>query len=445
MKRILIPLSGVVLIIFVVLLLPQLLPSNAGPAGLYVLLLLMDVYLWLSFKETLKKTSRPVAVILGLFYWLPSLLMGGAALAMLAEHFGFWNQTVRIWLFAFVGISYASKILPAIFLLLSDFFRVVNWLFLRAFTNKTQPRPQWHQLNRSRFLRYIGLLGGGLIFSSMLAGMIRWVYDFRIHRVKIPLHGIGKAFNGYKIVQISDLHLGSWSSTEPLDEVVAIIKSLKADLVVFTGDLVNYHTGETKPFGPILKKIKPPDGVLAVLGNHDYGNYVTWESDDAKRQNMDDLYSFFHEIGWRLLNNETVVIKRDGDSMAVTGVENWGANPRFPKRGDLQHALKDLDEQIEARILLSHDPTHWQHIVSKSFPSIGLTLSGHTHGMQMGYEGKNFRWSPAQYVYRYWAGLYKHPATDQYLYVNRGLGHIGYPGRIGIRPEITLIELAVGG
>lgn len=445
MKRLLLPVGVVVVILILLLFMPRFVPIGAGPAWLYALLLLMDVYLWLSLKSALQRINPMIALLMGILFWLPAILISGAAITLFFEHFAFWHPTLRVWLFAFVGVTYASKILPAFFLLLSDVLRLSGWLVRQAITPNPKPFAGWGSISRSSFLRYIGLLGGGLIFSSLLTGMIRWVYDFKVHRVALPLRGLGRAFAGYKIVQISDLHLGSWTSAEPLEEAIKQINALNPDLVVFTGDLVNYQTGETGPFGKKLQAIKAPDGVIAVLGNHDYGNYITWNSDTEKQKDHDKLLAFYKEIGWQLLNNDYTVIKRGGDSLAILGVENWGANPRFPKLGDLEKALSGLDTRIEARILLSHDPTHWQHIVSKSYSSISLTLSGHTHGMQMGIENKNFRWSPAQYLYRYWAGLYRKDDTDQYLYVNRGIGHIGYPGRIGIKPEITLIELKVSG
>jgi predicted MPP superfamily phosphohydrolase len=287
------------------------------------------------------------------------------------------------------------------------------------------------------------LAGGGLIFSSLIFGMLKWVYDFKIHRVQISLPNLPASFDGLKIVQISDMHLGSWASSDPLDEAVAKINSLQPDLVFFTGDLVNYKTEEAFPFMEALQKVRAKYGVFVTLGNHDYGDYTRWPSPEAKKQNMTDLYHFYDEIGWKLLNNENQLFEIDGEKIAVIGVENWGAFSRFPRYGDIEKALQGT-EDAEVKLLLSHDPSHWEEIITKQCPDIDVTFAGHTHGFQFGIEIKKLKWSPAQYVYKYWAGLYENlleGRKPQYLYVNRGLGTIGYPGRVGILPEITLFEL----
>jgi predicted MPP superfamily phosphohydrolase len=212
--------------------------------------------------------------------------------------------------------------------------------------------------------------------------------------------------------------------------------------VLFTGDLVNSTTNEAIKFRESLRAIKAKERIYAVLGNHDYGDYVNWPDARSKQQNMEMLYDFYEGLGWKLLNNENDLLKRGEDEIAIVGVENWSKNKRFPAHGDVDKAL-DGTENTPVKILLSHDPTHWEHVVSKQRPDVDLTLSGHTHGFQFGVEFKGFKWSLAQYMYKYWAGLYNIPQNgkNQYLYVNRGLGMIGYPGRVGILPEITFIEL----
>lgn len=435
----------IVTAIFLLVFLPVILPKGAGPAYLYLIVLSLDFYLWNSIRQSLSDLSRPMAGVMRLLYWFPLTMLIGVSVTMFFIHFSYWNPVVRIWVFGIIVLAYASKLIPVILLLLADLLRLVKFTWHYT-SRRLKPVPvEKKGISRSRFLRYMGFLGGGIVFSSMLAGMIRWVYDFKIHRVKVPLSGLPSSFSGYRIVQISDLHLGSWSSEKPLQEAVDLINSLKPDLVVFTGDLVNYQTNEVNGFGETLQQIHAPDGIVAILGNHDYGDYMRWDDEKDKERNMDELVGFYDRLGWRLLRNESMVISREQDMLGIIGVENWGANPRFPRKGDLAAALKLLPEKVTARILLSHDPTHWQYIVSRRNPDIGLTLSGHTHGMQMGIETRQFRWSPAQYMYRYWAGLYQKEQTSQYLYVNRGIGHIGYPGRIGILPEITLLELTPAG
>jgi predicted MPP superfamily phosphohydrolase len=227
-----------------------------------------------------------------------------------------------------------------------------------------------------------------------------------------------------------------------MEEAVDLINGEHADLVFFTGDLVNFQTSEAYRYKDQLKRIRARYGVYAVLGNHDYGDYVKWDDPRQKEHNLTDLVTLYREMGWHLLRNENRVVQLNDIPVAVVGVENWSTYERFSSYGDLDRSLKGTGDSM-FKILLSHDPTHWDRVVSQKHPDINLTLSGHTHGFQFGVELKNFRWSPAQYMYKQWAGLYENPATDspQYIYVNRGLGMIGYPGRIGILPEITVLEL----
>jgi len=249
---------------------------------------------------------------------------------------------------------------------------------------------------------------------------------------------------GFRIVQISDIHLGSWVSKNELKEAVTIINDLKADVVFFTGDLVNYSTEEAYPFEQILKSVQSKYGVYSILGNHDYGDYKRWSSKEAKARNMEEMFDFYKHLGWKLLLNENQVIEIEGEEIAIIGVENWGSMSRFQKYGDIEKAIAGVEDK-PVKLLLSHDPSHWELIISKYRTTIDVTFAGHTHGAQFGIEIPGMRWSPAQYIYNYWAGLYSllNPITNdkQYLYVNRGIGAIGYPGRVGILPEITVVDL----
>jgi predicted MPP superfamily phosphohydrolase len=286
----------------------------------------------------------------------------------------------------------------------------------------------------------MGYITGGLVMGTMLTGMFKWVYDFNVVKKHLHFKRLPSAFDGFKMVQISDLHLGSWDSQKPLEEAVKIINNLNPDIVLFTGDLVNFSTREAFRFASVLKQIKAPYGVYCTLGNHDYGDYVSWPSKAAKQKNMSQLYHLYKEMGWKLMNNQHTLLEKDGEQIALVGVENWGAHARFPKRGDIKKATQGLNENI-FKILMSHDPTHWDYVIVPENYDIDLTLSGHTHGFQFGIETKGLKWSPAQYLYKEWAGLYKDALTPRQIYVNRGLGSIGYPGRIGILPEITLFQL----
>ncbi len=355
-----------------------------------------------------------------------------------------WNDVLRTYIVGVVLVFYTAKILPVSFLLLADAVRVIQKLFI---IGKKDSRKQFLDENkqegitRNKFLQYIGFVSGGLVLGTMFTGMLKWAYEFKIIREKIIFPKLSSEFSGFKIVQISDMHLGSWSSKKPLQRAVDMINELNPDLILFTGDLVNYATKEVDGFEGVLAQLKAKYGVYAVLGNHDYGNYVTWPTEDAKRENMLQLLNFFDNVGWKLLNNENVIITKGDSKLALIGVENWGANPRFPKYGDIDKALIGTEE-ADVKILMTHDPSHWEKIIIPGNYDIDLSLSGHTHGFQVGLETKDIKWSPAQYVYKYWAGLYEDSnKSGKYIYVNRGLGSIGYPGRIGMLPEITLIEL----
>lgn len=283
----------------------------------------------------------------------------------------------------------------------------------------------------------IGLFSGFLPFFVILYSVFRSLYRFKVHRVKINFDELPANFEGMRVVHISDLHLGSFKSRHHiLERAVKIINHLEPDFIFFTGDLVNNNAWELKGWQTVLKKMVAKMGKYAVLGNHDYGDYSNWKSDDAKRSNFESIKYFYKKIDFKLLSNESVIIEKEGQKIAIVGVENWG-NPPFKQYGDLNKALKSV-ATVPFKILLSHDPSHWNEEVAEK-TNIALTLSGHTHGMQAGINIKSKKWSPIQYKYEHWAGLYDR--FNQYLYVTRGLGWMGFPGRLGMRPEITLIEL----
>ena len=280
---------------------------------------------------------------------------------------------------------------------------------------------------------------GSIPFFSLTYGMIKNPYNYKVFRVKLPVKNLALDLKGFRIIQISDIHSGSFLFREPVKRAVELINNEEADLVCFTGDLVNNKASEMDQFIEIFREIKSKNGVFSVLGNHDYGNYEAWPSKEAKTANFERLKEVHQEMGWQLLLNENRKLNIGGSELAVIGVENQSASPRFPQKGDLPKASSNT-EQSDFRLLLSHDPSHWNQEVTNSFKNIDLTLSGHTHGMQFGIEIPGFiKWSPIKYVYKQWAGLYQ--KNNQSLYVNRGLGYLGYPGRVGIMPEITVIEL----
>ncbi|MBL4592990.1 MAG: metallophosphoesterase, partial [Flavobacteriales bacterium] len=264
--------------------------------------------------------------------------------------------------------------------------------------------------------------------------------DYKIRKQKLQIPNLPKPFKGLKIIQISDIHSGSFITSDPLEKAVRLIQEQKPDIIFFTGDLVNEITEEAIPFIDTLKKITAPLGVFSILGNHDYGDYFYQKGDDEGRKHNYKLMKAVHKkLGWKLLLNQHHIIKKDNERLAIVGVENWGSQARFQKYGDINKAKKGCLE-TDVKLLLSHEPSHWDADVLPNHPDIAVTFSGHTHGMQFGIEIPGFKWSPSQYLYKNWAGLYK--KGMQQIYVNRGLGFIGYPGRVGILPEITVFELS---
>lgn len=283
----------------------------------------------------------------------------------------------------------------------------------------------------------IGVLSGVLPFLVIVYGIFKSLYKFKVHHINIPFKTLPKSFNGLKIVQLSDIHIGSFNyQYSILERAIKKINQLKPDLLFITGDLVNNYAWELRGWEKVFNQLDSQIKKYAVLGNHDYGDYSKWNSIEAKEDNLNNIKQFYKSISFNLLLNESEIISKNNEQIAIIGVENWD-KPPFKKYGDLSLATMHIKE-IPFKILLSHSPTHWLEEIKNS-TDIALTLSGHTHGMQAGFEYKNFKWSPIKYKYKYWAGLYQD--KNQYLYVNRGLGWLGLPARIGMRPEITFIEL----
>lgn len=351
-----------------------------------------------------------------------------------------WNATMRF-ISAIFLILLLCKIIGCVFLFTDDIVRLFRWT-ARFFskTPKHTVEDGATQISRLKFFSQLAITFTVIPAASFIYGMVRGAYKYRVHKVKISSPNLPEAFEGFKIVQLSDIHCGSFMSPDPLIKAFNIVLDQKPDAIFFTGDLVNNEAIETEPHLDAYKMLKAPHGVYSILGNHDYGDYKQWETPDHKIANLEKLKEIQAQAGWRLLMNEHVAIEKDGQKIALLGIENWGGNLRFPRYGKLDNAHAGT-EVYPFKILLSHDPSHWDVQVSQEqkYNDIDLTLSGHTHGMQFGIEIPGFKWSPSKYIYKHWAGLYKQ--DNQYLYVNRGLGFLGYPGRLGIWPEITVIEL----
>jgi predicted MPP superfamily phosphohydrolase len=286
-------------------------------------------------------------------------------------------------------------------------------------------------------MSWLGLSFGSGVLGSLVNGFTN-KYDYQVKKVTINFDTLPQAFKGLKMVHISDIHSGSFNNKEAVQKGVSRILELKPDIIFFTGDLVNNKADEMNDYIDVFSRLKAPMGVYSTLGNHDYGDYEQWESLTQKENNLNQLKEVHSRLGWRLLLDENITLERNEQKISVIGVQNISAKPRFHSYGSLAKAYAGT-EAIPFKVLLSHDPSHWEGQVTKTYNDIQLMLAGHTHGMQFGVELPGFRWSPVQYVYKQWAGLYEE--KNQKLYVNRGFGFIGYPGRVGILPEITLIEL----
>jgi len=417
------------------------LPKYSGQYFVFVILMFADLYLWSSARKQVFSYRKWLKVLLTFIYWLPAIMLLGFLVSAAVLPIVDWNDPFRTYFLGFILVFYTAKLFPVTFLLLADMVRLFNKVFHLFNKEKRQDVLDENEgIPRSKFLLYMGYITGGLVMGTMLTGMFKWVYQFRVVNEKLKFANLPSAFNGMKIVQISDLHLGSWTSEEPLEQAIDMINGMNPDLVLFTGDLVNFATKEAGRFEDTLAKLKSRMGIYAILGNHDYGNYVNWPSPEDKQENMVDLYNLYKRLGWKLLNNENIILESASGNMAIIGVENWGAGERFPKYGDIEKALEGT-EKAGFKLLMTHDPSHWDNIIIPGQYPIDLALSGHTHGFQFGIEIPSLKWSPAKYLFKHWAGLYQDEASNKFLYVNRGLGSIGYPGRIGILPEITLFEL----
>ena len=340
------------------------------------------------------------------------------------------HQQIQLMVSAMM-IFVLPKLLSVIFLLIGDFTRFIEFGF-KYFTAKENYFPE-----RRKFISTTALAAAGIFSALAIDGIIFGKYRHTVRKVKLRFKNLPESFKGYKIVQISDVHSGSFFNPQKLQKAIDLINEQDADVVLFTGDMVNNYADEFKPFIPLFKSIKAKDGKFSILGNHDYGDYGAWNSREEKAQNIPTLKNYQAEAGFKLLRNENIALEKNGEKIYLLGVENWGIKP-FPQYGDLDKALNGVPEDA-IKVLMSHDPTHFDEVVKKHKTNVHLTLSGHTHGMQFGLDLKNIKWSPVKFKYKKWADLYE--SEGKYLYVNRGFGVIAYPGRVGINPEITVIEL----
>ncbi|OXE97641.1 hypothetical protein BC749_1011185 [Flavobacterium araucananum] len=335
-------------------------------------------------------------------------------------------------------LVYVPKIVITLILLGEDIFRlgagILNYFMYNASRGEIMP-------DRRKFISQIALGLAAVPFLSLIYGIFEGKYNFKVIKQTVFFPDLPDAFDGFRITQISDVHSGSFDNPEKINYAIDLINQQEADMILFTGDIVNTHAKEMYPWLETFKRIKDYKyGKFSVLGNHDYGEYVTWPSEKEKDENFQAIKNLYGQIGFELLLNEHTYIQKGDDKIALIGVENWGQN--FKKAGDLNKASQNV-HQDDFKVLMSHDPSHWEYEIKNHPKNFHLTLSGHTHGMQFGIEIPGyFKWSLAQYIYKQWAGLYEN--VGRYVYVNRGFGFHAYPGRVGIMPEITVIELKKG-
>ncbi|HVS97735.1 MAG TPA: metallophosphoesterase [Puia sp.] len=345
----------------------------------------------------------------------------------------------REWVLSLFLALFLTKLFFAIVLLLGDLGRLIyglaNRLLRPAATTAGGPLIP----SRRKFISELGVLAAAVPFSSFAYAMLKGKYDFRLHKVDLHFRDLPAAFDGFTITQISDIHSGSLDNMRAVQRGIDMARAQNSDLFVFTGDLVNNVAWEIEPYIERFGALKAPFGQYSILGNHDYGEYIQWDSLDEKARNFEAIKAHHSDLGYRLLMDEHVLLEKDGQRIALVGVQNWGRG--FIQLGDIDKALEGLDNDI-FKICLSHDPTHWEEKIRFHPTTIHLTLSGHTHGAQFGVESDHLRWSPVQYRYLDWAGLANE--RDRYLYVNRGFGFLAFSGRLGIWPEITVITLRKG-
>lgn len=403
-------------------------------------LLFIVVYLALSLYtlQALRSGTR--------FPWIHYLYIAIAVLVLgnFVYQFTWGEEAGRVlsrpksYAFGFLLAVLTFNLITIFFLFSEDIFRII----VAGYHKISGSAAEFSLPERRRFLSLLGLGIASLPFGALLYGMYRGKYNFQVINYTLEFKDLPKAFHNYTITQISDVHSGSFDNRKKIQYGVDLINRQKSDVLLFTGDLVNNKATEMEPWKEMFSKLDAPDGKYSVLGNHDYGDYVVWDTEEDKEQNLIDLKELQREMGFDLLLNEHRYLQRQGDRLALIGVENWGRGG-FKKAGDLRKATEGIDEK-DFKILLSHDPSHWEDQVIHDELHYHLTLSGHTHGMQFGIEIPGWvKWSPVKWRYKYWAGVYEE--LGQYINVNRGFGFLGYPGRVGIWPEITVIKLKKSG
>ena len=386
-------------------------------------LLIVDIYSFQAIKTVSKKKSRLTYILVnGILYFL-----------LLFQIFFVENvreSALLTYNFTLLFILFVSKTILILFLFPEDILRVIKFLFSKIQNKKIDN-------SRRKFISNLSLAVAAIPIPIMIHGITRGRYNFKVVNHEIGFKDLPESFDGYTITHLSDFHCGSFESRSKLKYAIDLVNEQNSDLIAFTGDFVNNTYTEILPWIDEFKKINSKDGKFSILGNHDYGDYYDWGNEENKKLGFKKLIEIQNELGFKVLRDESVDIKKNKEKISLVGVENWGDG--FKKKGDIDKAINGLDES-DFKIVLSHDPSHWDKILVDHKEKFNLTLSGHTHGMQFGIEIPGFiKWSPVKYRYKYWAGLYER--SNQFINVNRGFGVLGFPGRVGIWPEITVIKL----
>ena len=396
-----------------------------------IVYILLTVYGFQAIKTVTKQTW-----IHYLFIAIAVVVVGNFILQFAVVNEGRVLNPLKSYAFGFLLTFMSLNLVLVPILLGEDIIRGIFGLYDKFIAKK----EVFHIPGRRKFISQIGLGLAAIPFASLLYGMYKGKYNFRVLNYTLHFEDLPEAFDGYRLTQISDIHSGSFDNKEKIEYAIDLINDQKSDVILFTGDMVNNKASEMLPWKTTFSRLKAKDGKYSVLGNHDYGDYVDWDSSAEKAKNLEDLKDIQREIGFDLLLNEHRYLERNGEKIAIVGVENWGKG--FKQKGDLKKASSQINSD-DFKILMSHDPSHWDAQVVNDKYHYHLTLSGHTHGMQFGIEIPGWiKWSPVKWRYKQWAGIYE--ALGQYINVNRGFGYLGYPGRVGIWPEITVIELKKG-
>ena len=392
----------------------------------------LDIYAYQAFRFLVKGRWGTI-----LYFLITLFIIGGMIYQFSTGGRRNMSTLTQFFIVSFV-ILIVCKLVIIATMFGEDIFRLI-----KGGLNKLTGNTQGGAIpSRRKFVSQIALGLAAIPFASILYGVIKGRYNFKVLKYTLSFDDLPEAFDGYKITQISDVHSGSFDNAEKLDYAIDLINEQASDAILFTGDMVNNEAAEMEPCKETFARLKARDGKFSVLGNHDYGDYIDWPTPEAKIANLDRLKEIQKEMEFKLLLNEHHYIEKEGQRLAIVGVENWGEGG-FKKAGDLNKAISGL-AQDDFKILMSHDPSHWEYEVKDHPEHFHLTLSGHTHGMQFGIEIPGwFKWSPVKWRYKYWAGIYED--AKQYINVNRGFGYLAFPGRVGIWPEITVIELKKSG